>query len=370
MAAAEGEGPARRAVDAAEAWAESHLILLSASFESFTETGEWARIEGLQHRFEVEGRLLDVGRLAWRMPPPLGLVEQGHVVLLCRALLHVPAASTLLEDWFRTVKHAYDCWIGDPNCELISHEVVELLDGDVDRARRVSRLLLREGWMFSSGTGGAEGYWTRELRSDIRVARDARNARELLDARLRYEDAEAPAALPLTEMDEDPVPPPAPPGEPTGSQDTAAHQGRLHRLWRYVSNNPLLATFLGTLGVAAVLALLAGGRKLAEAIDHGSAPAARGKLERAAEDGARTFSVPGSLAREGPPVRAGERVRVLCRVYAPNPPSVVPDGNWYRISSSPWNGRYFAAANSFWNGDVPGQLPYTHNTDQSVQKCH
>jgi hypothetical protein len=37
--------------------------------------------------------------------------------------------------------------------------------------------------------------------------------------------------------------------------------------------------------------------------------------------------------------------------------------------SKPWNGRYFAPANSFWNGDVPCPTPYTHNTDFSVPKC-
>jgi hypothetical protein len=302
------------------------------------------------------------------MPRPLGFVEQGHLVLLCRALLHVPAASALLEDWFRVLKYAYGCWMRDPNSELISHQVVELLDGDIDRAKLVSRLLLREAWMFGSGTGIPEGYWTRELRSDVRVARDARNARELLDARMRDEDAETLPALPLIELDEDPVLPSASSDQPS---DSVAHPGHLRRLWDYASNNPLLATFLGTLGVVAILALggliFAGVKKLGE---ESSTSATRGKFERAAEGGARTFPVPGVLAREGPAVKVGQEVRVLCRVYAPNPPSVVPDGNWYKISSSPWDGRYFAAANSFWNGDVPGRLPYTHNTDKSVEKCH
>lgn len=284
------------------------------------------------------------------------------------------AASSLLEDWFRTVKYAYGCWIGDPNFELISHEVVELLDDDMDRAKLVSQLLLREGWMFGSGTGSPEGYWTREIRADVRVARDAHNARELLDARIRDEDAEGMPAFPSIELDEHPMLPPAPSDKPSGSVDTIAPPGHIRQLWHYASNNPLLATVLGTLGVLAILALggliFAGGKKLLEAIEEESPSVARGKFERAAEGGARTFPVPGVLVREGPPVKAGQKIRVICRVYAPSPPSVVPDGYWYKISSSPWDGRYFAAANSFWNGDIPGQLPYTHNTDKSVAKCH
>ena len=45
-----------------------------------------------------------------------------------------------------------------------------------------------------------------------------------------------------------------------------------------------------------------------------------------------------------------------------------PDGWWYRLGGS-FGGTYYAVANTFWNGDVPNQLPYTHNTDFSVAVC-
>lgn len=48
--------------------------------------------------------------------------------------------------------------------------------------------------------------------------------------------------------------------------------------------------------------------------------------------------------------------------------SVNPDGYWYRISSSPWNNSYYAAANTFLNGDPPNG-PYSHNTDFAVPDC-
>ena len=49
--------------------------------------------------------------------------------------------------------------------------------------------------------------------------------------------------------------------------------------------------------------------------------------------------------------------------------SAYPDGYWYRIASAPWNNQYYAVANTFWNGDIPGQTPYTHNTDFAVPDC-
>ncbi|MFJ8166638.1 hypothetical protein ACIRBY_37740 [Streptomyces sp. NPDC096136] len=61
-------------------------------------------------------------------------------------------------------------------------------------------------------------------------------------------------------------------------------------------------------------------------------------------------------------------VDVECRVYAPEVESARNDGWWYRITTSPWNSSYYAAANAFMNGDAPGHTPPT-NTDWSVPVC-
>jgi hypothetical protein len=68
------------------------------------------------------------------------------------------------------------------------------------------------------------------------------------------------------------------------------------------------------------------------------------------------------------PVPAAAWVLVTCKVYDPTIVSVNPDGYWYRIHSSPWNDIYYAAANTFMNGD-PWGGPYTHNTDFAVPDC-
>src|SRR5207248_2607258 len=71
---------------------------------------------------------------------------------------------------------------------------------------------------------------------------------------------------------------------------------------------------------------------------------------------------------EGPPIAAGQKVRVSCKVFDPTLGSVKPDGFWYLIHSPPWNDKYFAPANTFLNGDPP-HGPYSHNTDFSVPDC-
>ncbi|RKQ90912.1 CHAP domain-containing protein [Solirubrobacter pauli] len=85
--------------------------------------------------------------------------------------------------------------------------------------------------------------------------------------------------------------------------------------------------------------------------------------------GANTFQNPVNASGLGPKIAAYQWVDVSCKVHAPQIASANPDGYWYRIATAPWNNAYYAVANTFWNGDVPGQKPYTHFTDFAVPNC-
>lgn len=91
--------------------------------------------------------------------------------------------------------------------------------------------------------------------------------------------------------------------------------------------------------------------------------------EQEGSHGANSFVNPHNASGMGPRLDAMAYVQVSCKVYAPEITSVNPDGYWYRIASAPWNNGYYIAANTFWNGDVPGVYPYTHNTDWNVPNC-
>jgi hypothetical protein len=84
--------------------------------------------------------------------------------------------------------------------------------------------------------------------------------------------------------------------------------------------------------------------------------------------GATTFRNTRNASFRGPDLHPGQVVQVQCRRFDPSIPSVRPDGYWYEIASPPWNGRYYAAANVFLNGDRP-RGPYRHNTDFAVPVC-
>lgn len=91
--------------------------------------------------------------------------------------------------------------------------------------------------------------------------------------------------------------------------------------------------------------------------------------ETAGEFGVPTFTDPRTVSGAGPKIQSYQPVQVACKVLAPSIPSVSPDGYWYLITSSPWSGRYFAAANAFMNGDHIGQTTLLHNTDFAVPNC-
>jgi hypothetical protein len=351
----------------ADAWATEHRDLLECCFERFQEAGEWPTLEQLQHDYEIKGRDEDVSRLAFAMPRPLGFVEQQRLVLLVRALSHIPDAAPLLEDWCAVLGLAYTKWRDDPSAQLTRADALQVLDGDPQRTRLASMLFLRERWPFGSGRGGIDDEWSQEITSAVRDARGARSPADIIEARDRTE-------LPPLE--------PPPDGDPPSQRPPGPSP--LKRAWRVVSENTLIATVIG--GIVVLLI----GAYLLHTNDRGSAsPESQGAVartghlansgkpsttsgqtysEQAGTGGARTFSKPAG-AIEGSRVGANQRVLVSCKVYDPEPESVLPDGYWYRLASAPWSGRYYAPANSFWNGDIPGKKPYTHNTDFGVPNC-
>lgn len=101
----------------------------------------------------------------------------------------------------------------------------------------------------------------------------------------------------------------------------------------------------------------------------GSAGATRGLVEEEYNrHGAPTFADPHTPSGAEGVIPFQTKVRVSCKLLAPSVPSLSPDGYWYRIASGRWKGSW-AAANTFLNGDSPGNGPFEHNTDFTVPSC-
>ena len=120
-------------------------------------------------------------------------------------------------------------------------------------------------------------------------------------------------------------------------------------------------SWLGIAGVTALALVI----PAATAI--GAAP--QSFSEQQGHHGVNTFLNYHNASGLGPRIDPATWVEVSCKVYDPFIESVNPDGYWYRIASSPWNDQYYAVANTFWNGDIPGQKPYKYATDMAVPVC-
>jgi hypothetical protein len=89
--------------------------------------------------------------------------------------------------------------------------------------------------------------------------------------------------------------------------------------------------------------------------------------EESDRNGASTFRYLNGSA-PGQPLAYRQVVQVSCKVYDPSFESTEPGGYWYRIADKPWNGGYYAVANTFANGDPP-QGPRAHFRDARVPDC-
>jgi transcriptional regulator with XRE-family HTH domain len=83
---------------------------------------------------------------------------------------------------------------------------------------------------------------------------------------------------------------------------------------------------------------------------------------------AHTWADPVQLTGAGTPLGPRQSVQVLCRVRG----YVVQDGDpwWYRLASTPWNGRYYATSDAFYNnGATSGSVDTGVVVDEQVPVC-
>jgi hypothetical protein len=336
-------------------WLEANGQILCLAFAHFESDREWPTIERIQHDLELADSPIDAAQQVRKMPRDLGFDDQQRLVLTVRGLSHVPAAKGLLEDWAAALRHAYQLWRADPQAELTKEDLARLFGGNAQRVDLVANLLFREGWAFGSGRGGVDDAWRLEVRSEIRAARDGRGPAEILGARQQ-------AVNPTVEP------------EPTVSQPEPAEPGPswLRRSWVVIQENRLISAILAAVIGGLILAVILHWTGLSNdgpksSTSTTSATAAPERREQAANGGAVTYADPGSLSGAGQRIEPNHYVQVSCKLYSPSPPSVRPDGYWYKIESEPWSGHYYAPANSFWNGGSPeGQVI---NTDRDVPDC-
>jgi hypothetical protein len=164
-----------------------------------------------------------------------------------------------------------------------------------------------------------------------------------------------------------PVPPPpeAPPvgqvarpmahtAEFVGAAPAAGRHGRVSRRW-------LLAVSAGVVMVITAVVCVA-------TLSGGGADGPVSTWTETTGTPAHTWADPVQLTGGGTPLGPRQSVQVLCRVKG----YVVQDGDpwWYRLASTPWNGRYYATSDAFYdNGATSGPVDTGVVVDEQVPVC-
>jgi len=129
-----------------------------------------------------------------------------------------------------------------------------------------------------------------------------------------------------------------------GPAPTVGLRGRISRRWLLLAVSSVVAA----VAVAVCVVALSGG-----------GPSGPGSTwTETTGTPAHTWADPVQLTGAGTPLGPRQSVQVLCRVKG----YIVQDGDpwWYRLASTPWNGRYYATSDAFYNngatsGSAQGQ---------------
>lgn len=163
-------------VDQPEAWARENLWFLEAVFAAFDRTGEWPRIEAVQERLAKTDvtRAVAVGQLVIDVPNEIGARHGERIALTVRGLSLVPAAQPVLAAFMAAMRVALDCYPGPEGSRprLTGSAVRAAVELDDLTYRKVSVLVLAEGWFFNGGSGSEDHEWERWIRVEVLLLRD------------------------------------------------------------------------------------------------------------------------------------------------------------------------------------------------------
>jgi hypothetical protein len=156
-------------LDESERWAAAHGQLLCEVADAFLADG-WPSLDEIGREALRRGDPADAYTALRAIAAPLGHVtHEDTIKLRARGLARCPQAAPVLDGFLAALKLATARLLSDdPQPRLDSADLVEWLDMDPVLARQVSEVIFNEGWIFGSGSGNADGEWTREITEHTR----------------------------------------------------------------------------------------------------------------------------------------------------------------------------------------------------------
>jgi KAP family P-loop domain len=205
-------------------------IVLEAIAQPFLATGEWPELAPLQRHLASQQLDVDLRAELQAMPDRAFIDNDGagrqRAVLALRGLLSIPEAAPLLSKLMEVVRLVVDRYSDTAQEPIVHRSDLAALGFDEMTQRQVSELLLRDGWLFGGGQGGATEDWRRDISEGAWRARRARTVEQLLRARDGL-----PVEEPAPQPEEEPAPEPEPeteapsPREPAASLDLLLAEG-------------------------------------------------------------------------------------------------------------------------------------------------
>lgn len=152
-------------------WARGLLWFLEAAYAFFEAQGDWPATESLERALATTdpAHALEVAQLAIDVPSALAIKPARQIQLSVLAMSLIPAAQPLLALLVLAMQEARRLYPGaEGRPAILTGALIKSKLGlDDETYRRLSVVLLDQGWFLGGGSGDPDGNWTRAVPASI-----------------------------------------------------------------------------------------------------------------------------------------------------------------------------------------------------------